>query len=281
MRSNLLDAALDYAACGRAVLACQPHGKRPITRYGMCDATIDPVAVRAWWRRWPAANIGLACTRSSGFWALDIDPRNNGHRTLEALLHAHGPMPETRMASTGGGGWHFLFTWPDVGAREWRSALGPGVDVKANGYIIASPSIHQSGCGYGWANSLPLATTPAWLIELATKPAFTPTSASGHLIACPSAYIRAVVEREAARVAEAGRGERNRTLNAAAFALGRLFASGLDRDIAERELLQAAHACGLGAREACRTIASGLAGGARHPRQIPEIRTAFVTPRTR
>ena len=77
----LLAAALQYAAAGLAVLPlhslrgaaagacscgrpagdtkCKP-GKHPRTPNGVTDATTDAATVRAWWQRWPDANIGIA-----------------------------------------------------------------------------------------------------------------------------------------------------------------------------------------------------------------------------
>ena len=50
--------------------------------------------------------------------------------------------------------------------------LGPGIDLKCNGYIVVEPSIHPSGKAYGWeASSNPLdhvvpSPLPDWLRSL-------------------------------------------------------------------------------------------------------------------
>ena len=65
-------------------------------------------------------------------------------------------------------------------------------------------------------------------------------------------------------------GGRNHALNAAAFALGQLTATGLvPADLARDALAQAAQAIGLATREAAATIRSGLTAGTRNPRRFP------------
>lgn len=72
---------------------------------------------------------------------------------------------------------------------------------------------------------------------------------------------------EADMVARAVEGQRNHTLNRAAFNLGTLIGAGeLARDDAERALAGAARVCGLPEDEASTTIRSGLDAGEKHPR---------------
>jgi hypothetical protein len=93
------------------------------------------------------------------------------------------------------------------------------------------------------------------------------------------AYAMAALREEAERVALAPEGTRNDTLNRAAFGLGQLVAAGLlpAQDVTTMLAQAAAHA-GLAAGEASRTIRSGMAAGARFPRQVtrhaqpPELR---------
>jgi hypothetical protein len=109
--------------------------------------------------------------------ALDIDPRHNGDESLAVLLAEHGELPETPMCCTGGGGQH-IFMWahkaiPNSAGRAGDGRFGEGVDVRGEGgYVIASPSRHESGRTYEWdsgahPSEIPLAEAPPWFVHLA------------------------------------------------------------------------------------------------------------------
>jgi len=134
---------------------------------GQDHATTDAATIRAWWTREPQANIGIFLA-PSGLMAIDIDPRNGGYDTIDALEAQHGPLASDVLQFTGGGGEHRVFALPH-NAGSLPGKLGPGVDVKINGYIMAEPSNHLSGGVYGWeASSSPLdgvvpSPLPDWL----------------------------------------------------------------------------------------------------------------------
>lgn len=181
-----LDFALAYASLGWHVFPC--HYIHPDTRRCTCGheckspakhpfsklvprgqdhATTDSATIRAWWTREPEANIGIFLA-PSGLMAIDIDPRNGGYDTIDALEARHGPLASDVLQFTGGGGEHRVFALP-ANSGSLPGKLGPGVDVKINGYIMAEPSNHLSGGVYGWeASSSPLdgvvpSPLPDWL----------------------------------------------------------------------------------------------------------------------
>jgi len=172
--STPLAYALAYAEMGWHVLPLEPGTKIPLGRLvprGMLDATTDAETIRGWWRRHPQANIGIALAQS-GLVAIDVDPRNGGVETFEQLQAAHGNLRSSVTAFTGGGGEHHVFVIPPGAQLNLPGTLGPGVDLKANGYIVAEPSIHPSGRRYDWeASSSPLdgavpSPLPDWLRSL-------------------------------------------------------------------------------------------------------------------
>ncbi|MGH8878461.1 MAG: AAA family ATPase [Stackebrandtia sp.] len=89
-------------------------------------------------------------------------------------------------------------------------------------------------------------------------------------------YARAALEAECARVMNAPAGQRNHTLNRAAFSLGQLIAGGaLDDADVVTELTAAAELAGLDTDPGCgpqgiaATIASGIAAATKSPRGVP------------
>lgn len=153
-RRSPLAWALAYAALGWRVLPVN-RDKIPFRKgASFRDATRDERQLRAWWNEWPQANVAIAMA-PSGLVAIDIDPRNGGRETWDELQVRHGKLASDVMAFTGGGGEHHVFRLPPGVALP--DELGPGVDVKLNGYIVVEPSIHSSGRRYGWeASSNPL-----------------------------------------------------------------------------------------------------------------------------
>jgi hypothetical protein len=160
-------------ACGSA--QCKSPGKHPISRvapWGQNNATTDAESIRKWWTQYPDANIAVFLERSN-LCAIDIDPRNGGLDTIDQIEAKHGKLESDLLQFTGGGGEHRYFTKPTMGSLPGK--LGPGVDVKVNGYTMLEPSNHVSGKLYGWeASSDPregimASPLPDWLRDLAMQ----------------------------------------------------------------------------------------------------------------
>lgn len=165
------DAALGYARGGCPVFPVRAD-KTPHTARGFKDATTDEEAIRSWWRRWPDAGIGIPTGEASGLLVIDSDPRHGGDAALCELIEAHGPLPDTLEAETGGGGHHIVFQYPEgSNIRNSSGRLGEGLDVRGEGgYIVAAPTLHASGKRYRWRNDYAPAPAPAWLLERLTAP---------------------------------------------------------------------------------------------------------------
>ncbi len=171
---DLLRAALSYARRGVPVFPCRPLGKTPLTANGHLDATREERRVRAWWGRWPNANVGVPTGKESGLLVLDVDPDDGGLESLKELERVSGEAPKTARARTGGGGLHLYFRYPrpsDWGTpgaaaevRNSASVLGPGLDVRAEGgYVVVPPS--RTEAPYEWVDRAAPAP-PTWLVEL-------------------------------------------------------------------------------------------------------------------
>jgi len=169
-KDEFLNTALSYASRGWPVFPCRPRGKEPLTDHGFKDATTDVETIRAWWQKWPNANVAIP-TGQATFVVLDVDVRAGGDDALRDLIARYGPLPDTPTVITGGGGTHYYFKPPATPLR--CSRLADGLEIKADGgYVVAPPSVHPSGRAYAWELSshyedVPLADLPAWLLELA------------------------------------------------------------------------------------------------------------------
>ncbi|TVR25380.1 MAG: DNA primase [Nitriliruptor sp.] len=270
--------ALTYTAWGWHVLPIRRGAKLPATAHGFHDSTTDVDTVLGWWDAVPTYNVGIATGEVSGLVVLDVDP--GGDATMADLIRAHGPLPRTLAVRTPRGGLHGYYRHPGVRVPCSAGKLGQAVDVRADGGYVAAPPSTVDGIAYRWRDEpwpgppdLP-ALPDSWL-ELLTAPSdplprlpTVPTVPGVHGRA--ARYVEAAVRGELAEVATALEGTRNHRLNAAAFRLGALAATGaLDPDAARDALTAAAGVCGLGQREAARTIASGFASGLVQPAELP------------
>jgi Bifunctional DNA primase/polymerase, N-terminal len=153
-----LRAARHYAHQGWFVLPCDPGGKA-LCEHGVLDATVDEVVIRAWWERWPRANIGTGHVV-----ILDVIGRE-GERTLAGLEEKYGELPETRTVRTAQGRQlHFLPNGSAVSSDGGK--LGPQVNVLGVGqYVILPPSADESGIRYEWLSLMEPATLPTWVAQ--------------------------------------------------------------------------------------------------------------------
>lgn len=151
--------ALELASLGWHVFPLNRGAKTPMAGgRGYLDATTDPDQIRAWWTRFPDANIGIACG-ASGLVVLDVDPRNRGEETLARLVAKHGELPVTLEARTGGSaqpGRHLYFR-----GELRKGVLGPGLDLQGAGaYVVAPPSVVVAP--YEWTTGGLPVDVPAW-----------------------------------------------------------------------------------------------------------------------
>jgi hypothetical protein len=160
--------------------SCEETGKHPkfdkeLIPNGCTNATKDRNTIHKWWSKWVDANIGIATGKGSGFFVLDVDPRDGGDDSLQELIDKYGELPETVEAITGSGGRHILFTYPDQNVKNSAGLIGEGLDIRGNGgYIVVAPSLHESGGSYEWElSSHPSETeikaAPGWLLHMVAE----------------------------------------------------------------------------------------------------------------
>ncbi len=167
-RYDLPKAALMYAGHGIPVFPCDQTTKRPKTKHGFRDATTNKQRITQWWRKWPAASIGIPTGSTTGVFVLDVDVSGDkiGQRSIDELVRLHGHLPDTLTVITGGGGHHYYFRMPNFNLRNSASKLGTDLDIRANGgYVIVPPSGHVSGKIYAFHNHHDIAPAPAWLLD--------------------------------------------------------------------------------------------------------------------
>lgn len=141
-----LDAALEYADQGFSVIPVRRDTKRPFVKwekYQTEPATSEEIY--AWWEEFPSANVAIITGAVSGLVVVDADGPTGQQWIIDNL-------PRTSVYQKTAKGIHAIYKHPggDLAIGN-RGRLAPEVDVRGDGgYIVAAPSVHESGHVYQW-----------------------------------------------------------------------------------------------------------------------------------
>ena len=259
---DFLGAAFELCGLGWLVFPCAPGQKIPAVPKrdggrGCLDATDDEEIICRWATQYPRANIGIACGEGSGLVVVDIDTNHGGMASVQALRHRGLRLPPTVSVRTPSGGWHLYYAFV-AGPKNSKSLLGKGIDIRTTGgYVVAPPSVLDSGKGYSWfrrplGGDLP--KLPAWALQKLRPREETPfyreRREPGDIEALVVTMGRAPV------------GERNAVLHWCSMRAGEAVARGeIGQKQAFDDMVMAAMSCGLNRSEAEKTANSGIRRG--------------------
>lgn len=143
-------AALWYAEGGLAVFPLRPGTKVPLRgSRGLLDASQDPDRIRAWWTRWPSANVAVATGGLVD--VIDVDPAG----VTAWARQDDWPEPIGVVCTPRPGGAHLYV--PAAGLPN-TTGMAPGVDYRGRGgYVVAPPSrLTDRPHPYHWRRPLDL-----------------------------------------------------------------------------------------------------------------------------
>ena len=148
--TNLLTAALEYAAKGLPVFPCKRTDKSPLTKHGYKDATTDPDQIRGWWEKWPAAMIGMP-TGVIDVVDLDVKKGKNGFAAVpdwadrSPIIVRTPSDPELHTEGAPLEGAHLWFKSEGT-VKLGTDVIALGVDIRCKGgYVIVPPSMNGFG----------------------------------------------------------------------------------------------------------------------------------------
>lgn len=162
---TLTEQALEYVDWGWSVLPVKPREKRPYMTnwltYQHQKANKD--IVENWFNNLSGAGIGVVTGKISGIVVLDVE--SYCKIPIEELLKKY---PTQLVAKTGGGGYHLYYSYPHNRNKiSNRVGIFDGADIRADGgFIVAAPTIHQSGNRYEWLNKGPMGVLPEEFMDL-------------------------------------------------------------------------------------------------------------------
>jgi hypothetical protein len=218
-----LEHALAYAAVGIEVFPVSPR-KTPLTEHGYLDAVTDLEAIRAWWGRWPAADIGWALPPT--IVVIDLDEKGGFHglRDFAEIAGVSADDVETPQATSPTGGRHLFYSADGYRYKNnTRVIPGNGIDTRAHGGYVVLP---MRGNGRAWVKPLattPLADAPDWVPQRQDNGA-PQGSARDYLGA--SIFERAIVAVATDAIRSAPNGEQEFTLHKWCFTIGGLIEGG-------------------------------------------------------
>jgi bifunctional DNA primase/polymerase-like protein/AAA domain-containing protein/primase-like protein len=153
----MLNVALDCLRRSWFVFPCVPQDKNPLVKGGFKVASNDEAQIRAWWTKWPSANVAIA-TGASGLTVFDCDKGLPDLAAYEAWIAAKG-LPETYTVRTGRRVSKEDGVTPEFGVQLYFQTDGeafgdalrsiPWLDGEqsgdirgSTGYVLAAGSIH-------------------------------------------------------------------------------------------------------------------------------------------
>jgi len=159
---SVLDFADLYRSRGWSVIPLRPGSKKPRGPWaGFQLRHATDSEVQSWWAG-SSNGIGIIAGAISGIVIVDID----GPEGEQAVAQRQLPVTPTVITARGR---HLYFAHPGTGVTN-RVSLYPQVDVRGDGdYVVAPPSVHESGSTYAWAEGLSpwevqLADCPQWVV---------------------------------------------------------------------------------------------------------------------
>ncbi len=215
-------AAIEYREAGFHPI---PVGrdKRPLVQWKLYQTEMPTEdQIHLWYAQWPTANVGLIM--GGGVMAVDVDGPEGEQALAQAGMDLTG-LPTVRTAR----GRHVYLAGQEI---PDRIGLLPKIDIRGAGYVVAPPSVHESGAIYFWETPITgaLPTGPAKLYDMirnGQRPAGA-TSALGGTDWCTQALVG---------VAEGGRDVVCTRL------AGYLLGKGIPQDAAELILQRWAESC--------------------------------------
>lgn len=144
---STLEYALEYLSRGWSVIPIDPEGKTPYVEWSRYQVERPSVAEVKGWFSWDEMNIGVVTGKVSGIVVVDVDASRGGLDTMASLS-----LQSNYMVRTGGGGIHLYYAYPESVSKVKNTVdIFPGVDIRGDGgYVVAPPSLHQSGVRYEW-----------------------------------------------------------------------------------------------------------------------------------
>lgn len=248
---NFYDVAMFYAQNNIKTFPVKLQGKSPLCPNGFKSATTDKVVLQEWNKKFPDCNIGIPTGHINNIFVIDVDGQQ-GFESLNHLELIYGKLDAPTVIT--GKGKHLYFQMPEnIEIKCSTNKIADHIDIRANGgYVVAPPSIHETGHQYTWENftfNQDFPQAPSWLISLITNAEKQTLPVSGLL----------------EEISSAPQGQRNDTLYKRSISLiARAKKEFLDMEEIKQNIINAAMLSGLSKEEATKTFDNALKFAGEH-----------------
>lgn len=241
---HALKEALSLASQRIPVFACR-YDRTPIPYNGFYGATTDQNILNQQFSGPEAVCVGIPTGAISGYAVLDIDFKNGALPWWEQNQNL---LFGSFAYKTPSGGFHIYFKCPP-NLKCSTGQIAKGIDIKANGgYVV----FHVAN-GWPVLSNVALADFPSGLVP---TPNMWDTLLRSQRKQVNDDYAMSALSKAVEEVENATEGERNDTLNRAAFGIFALKNRLLINAEVKNKLIAASKVCGLPEYEAKRTIES-------------------------
>lgn len=199
--------AAEYVDRGWLPIPLVPKEKRPAVKFAALaaqDFVLYDERRLAYWTGTPNAGVGILL-RPSGLLVVDCD----SEAAVEEAIEASAGEPCNNIVVSAHGA-HFYYLRPEgcPPLRTVHRGASGKIDILADGYMVAPPSVHPSGHQYRWYREGPLQEAPEWAVGLlsairARSIAHTQIDPQAVAGAFPSTAAEADMLREAIRCRDA------------------------------------------------------------------------------
>lgn len=165
----VLAAAKEYVARGWSVFPVIPGGKDPAIPWKPYQSRLATTDELKLWFGDGKANIAIVTGKLSDLTVLDFDTNDAWSEGLNRKLSSDTPLVETSR------GYHLYYRHHEAVKNDQHGQVLAGMDIRSEGgYVVAPPSIHQSGITYQWfkdrgPNEVGITCLPEWVVKAERK----------------------------------------------------------------------------------------------------------------